>query len=152
MPIPKGFKHSIESRLNMNKQEQKAQTQFNHYVKEVFLKTNSGGFAFELKHSRGKDYISFSEIKEHQINALSAVTGSGLVYKLSDSSLGQKPFDSIAFKNCQAFLVCFYPKSFELIPINNFIFEMERSKRKSLTYERAKAISTISVPLHEKKA
>ena len=131
----------------MLKSEQKAQTQFNHWIKEVFFKNHRGGFAFELKHTRGKDYISFSEVKEHQIEALMAVSENGLVYKISDSGIGQKPFDSFALKMCQAYVVIFYPKSFELIPINNFLFERDRSPRKSLTYERAKAISTISVKL-----
>lgn len=135
----------------MKKQEQKFQTLFNHWLKSVFLKDNWGGFAFELKDSRDKDYINFNELADHQAEALMAVRENGLVYKISDSGLGQKPFDSFAMKNCPAFVVIKYPKSFEIISIDNFLHEKEHSKRKSLTSERAKAISVKSVKLSSSK-
>lgn len=129
----------------MQKKEQQAQTYFNHWIKEIYFKNHSGGFAFELKHTRDKNYINFNEIKDHQIEALLAVNGDGLVYKIDDSGYGQKPFDCIAFKKCPAYVVIFYPLSAEIIPIEGFILERERSKRKSLTYDRAKAISVMSI-------
>ena len=121
--------------------EAKCQTKFNHWVKNVFKKTA----AFELKQTQ-TDSIPFSDVKPHQVDALLAVREGNFVWKIPDAGF-QNPFDSFSMYNEQAFVVIFYPKSFELIPINGFLLERERSKRKSLTYERARAISTISVPL-----
>lgn len=130
----------------MKKSEQKAQTQFNHWVKEIFLpKHRVAAFAFELKDLRGRNALPFSDVKDHQVAALQAVHGKGMVYKISDSAMGQKPFDSIAFKGCPAYVVIKYPKSFELIAIEVWVKESKESKRRSLTHSRAKELSTYSV-------
>lgn len=123
--------------------EAKCQTKFNHWVKNVFKKTA----AFELKQTQ-TDSIPFSDVKPHQVEALEAVRNGVFVWKIPDAGY-QNPYDSFCMSNEEAYVVIFYPKSFELIPINGFLLERERSKRKSLTYERARAISTISVPLRK---
>jgi hypothetical protein len=121
--------------------EARCQTKFNHWVKNVFKKTA----AFELKQTQ-TDSIPFSDVKPHQVDALLAVREGNFVWKIPDAGF-QNPFDSFSMYNEQAFVVIFFKKSFEMIPITGFILERDRSPRKSLTYERAKAISTISVPL-----
>ena len=126
----------------MPKLEAKHQTRFNHWCKNVFKRTA----AFELKQTQ-TDSLPFSSVQPHQIDALLAVREGVFVWKIPDAGY-QNPYDSFCMVNEQAYVVIFYPKSFELIPINNFLFEKEKSKRKSLTYERARAISTISVSLH----
>lgn len=132
----------------MNKREQKFQTLFNHYMKDVFLKKKDFfAGAFELKDSRGSNSIPFAEVKDHQIDALLAVKGNGLVYKIDDSSYGQKPFDSIAFKNCPAFIVIKYPSCFVLIDPETWQLESKRSKRRSLTESRARLISNLTIEL-----
>jgi len=121
--------------------EAKCQTKFNHWVKNVFKKTA----AFELKQTQ-TDSLPFSDVKPHQVDALLAVREGNFVWKIPDAGF-QNPFDSFSMYNEQAYVVIFFKKSFEMIPITGFVLERERSKRKSLTYERAKEISTISVPL-----
>jgi penicillin-binding protein-related factor A (putative recombinase) len=111
-------------------------------VKEKFKKTA----CFELKHCKGKS-LPFSDVKDHQVAALVAASDKGLVFKIPDLGV-QNPFDCFSLFRVPAYVVIKYPDSFELIPIENFLHEKERSKlRKSLTYERAKAISTISIQL-----
>ena len=127
----------------MIKYEQKFQTKFNNYVKNILLpQYDSCAFAFELKHTRGKTYLNFSEVKSHQIAALLAVKNQNFVYKISDSAIGQKPFDSIAFKKCLAYVVVKYPKNFYMIGIDSWIAERNTSTRKSLTEDRAKEINS----------
>ena len=121
--------------------EKNYQTIFNKWLKEVkkevfvykipdcgfqnpfdsFSVSKNGKFsAWELKQTQTKS-LPFSVVVPHQISALQTVINGNIVIK--------------------------YPESFEIIPIENFIFERDRSKRKSLIYERAKAISTISIKL-----
>ncbi len=100
--------------------------------------------AFELKQTL-IDYIPFSALQEHQEYALLAASGrSGILYKIGDDSCGIKPFDFFYLARAEAYVVIKYPKGFEVITIENFIAERERSTRKSLTHERAMAISTFS--------
>ena len=100
--------------------------------------------AFELKQTL-IDYIPFSALQEHQEYALLAACGKeGILYKIGDDSRGVKPFDFFYLARAEAYVGIKYPKGFEVITIENFIAERERSVRKSLTYERAQAISTFS--------
>lgn len=100
--------------------------------------------AFELKQTQ-KDYIPFDDVQEHQVNALlAAKTRAGILYKAPDDSRGVKPFDFFYLQKCCAFVVIKFPKKAEVIDIDTFLMEKERSKRKSLTSERANQISTFS--------
>lgn len=121
--------------------EKDYQTIFNKWLKNVYKKTG----AFELKKT---DTLSFpfSQVVPHQIEALKNVSNGVLVYKIVDCGY-QNPFDCFCMAREPAFIVIKYPASFEIITIDNFLHERDRSKRKSLTYERAKAISTISITL-----
>ena len=123
------------------KREAKANTLFNHWLKNVHKKSG----AFELKQTTG-DSIPFDAVAPHQIAALEAVVHGVLVYKIPDVGY-QNPFDCMCFAGLPAYVVFKFPKSFELVSIDTFLLEKSRSKRKSLTYERAKAISTISIDL-----
>lgn len=126
----------------MKKREANFGKRFRAWVK---AQTDLPSSAFELKQTT-KNYISFSALQEHQEYALLAACGPGLLYKAPDDSCGVKPFDFFYIKRASAFVVIKYPKGFEVIEIQNFITERERSgKRKSLTYERAQAISTYSI-------
>lgn len=132
----------------MIKQEQKFQIYFNHWLKSVFLpKKKFGAFAFELKHTRSKNYLSFSDLQDHQIASLQAVCDSsnGFTYKISDETRGYKPFDCFAMKSCPAYVVIKYPDLFVLIDINTFVLEKNTSKRKSLTLIRAKELAYLIV-------
>ena len=119
--------------------EKDYQIKFNHWLKEKYKKTG----CFELKQTQTNS-IPFSSVKEHQIKALLNASNSSLVYKIPDMGY-ENPFDCFCLSGVPAFVVIKYPKSFELISIESFLFEMGKSKRKSLTYERAKLISTITI-------
>lgn len=103
--------------------------------------------AFELKQTTGNS-IPFSSVAEHQIDALLAArSDKGILYKAPDDSRGIKPFDYFYLRNTPSFVVIKYPKHFDIIGVDTFLLEKERSKRKSLTADRAKAISVITVDL-----
>lgn len=127
----------------MIKREANFQIKFGHWLKAVFLQQYAGG-AFELKQTT-TDSLPFSDVKEHQLLALQAVKTGRFYYKIPDDSVGQKPFDCLGLSGLDAFVVIKYPEGFVLIDIDDFIKEDKRSKRRSLTYARAKAIATIIV-------
>lgn len=100
---------------------------------------------FELKHTRGKEYLPFSELDESQENYAISISTSPKGVLIRNQGGNGEPDYTYHYKQ-PAFIVIKYPKGFEVIEIQNFIAERERSgKRKSLTYERAQAISTFSV-------
>ena len=130
----------------MKKSEQSFTTYFQHWLKDEFLPDkDSCAFAFEIKHTRGKDSFPFSEVKDHQIKALLAVQTSGLVYKIADDTIGYRPFDCFAMKKCQSYIVIKYNKFFVLIDVNDFIFEKNNFPRKSLTERRATDIAELVI-------
>lgn len=99
---------------------------------------------YELKQTTTP--LPFSAVKEHQINALlaSKLKGKGILYKIPDDSRGVKPFDFFFMNGVFAWVVIKYQKKgFVFIDVETFVLESERSKRKSLTWERAKQIATI---------
>ena len=91
------------------------------------------------------DSIAFKEVKQEQLDWGEAISGpKGALIRVVGTS-GEP--DYIWCRNMPAYIVIRYPKSFELISVGTFILEKERSKRKSLTFERAKEISTKSIKL-----
>lgn len=109
------------------------------FEKYVRIKKLHG--VFELKKT-DTDSILFSSVKDHQLESLIAVQESGFMWKISDADPRRKPFDLIATPRLVGYVVIKYNKITCIIPVNNFIFERDKSKRKSLTVERAKEIST----------
>lgn len=100
---------------------------------------------FEAKHCRGKDAIPFADVPQHQRDALLAcTTDKGFCYKISDQSVGTKPYDGFFFKNSPAYLVFAYTNKFYLIDIHVFLHEDKVSKRRSLTEQRASEICILS--------
>lgn len=121
--------------------EKDYQTIFNHWLKNVYKRTG----AFELKLCRGKS-LPFSAVAPHQVAALLHASNDGLVYKIPDCGY-QNPFDCVSLYQVPAFVVIKFKDSFELIDIHDFLLERDGGKRKSLTYERAKKIATISIKI-----
>lgn len=72
-------------------------------------------YAWELKQTK-TDSLPFSAVVPHQITALEIVSG---------------------------YVVIKYPLGVAIILIDSFVKEKNRSKRKSLTWDRAKKLSTI---------
>ena len=122
----------------MIKHEAKFQTEFNAFLKTTWKKTG----AFELKHTRGRDYLPFDEVKDHQLRALSIAKHGILSYKISDEARGFKPFDCFCMVGEEAYVVIKYPKCFVMIDIDVFNRERIECGTKSLTLERAKKLST----------
>jgi hypothetical protein len=109
------------------------------------LKNNILEGTYELKHTRGENSIPYSELTDEQVNsALRVQSPRGELIKIITSGTIGAP-DYVFIKNKTAFVVIKYPKSIEVITINNLLAEKARGKRKSLTWERAKAISTTTI-------
>lgn len=101
---------------------------------------------YELKDSRGKNSIPFSAVTAEQIAiALGAKSSKGVLIRIEKGTVGAP--DYVGFRNSPYWFVFRYPKSVEIIDAEVFVMEKERSKRKSLTSERAAAISSISVKI-----
>ena len=118
--------------------EKSFQTTFNHWLKEKYRKTA----AFELKQCESS--LSFSAVAPHQIEALQAVRHGTFVFKIPDAGW-QNPFDCFCMTEMPAYVVIKYNDFFCLISIDQFVLESERSKRRSLTAERAKSIAFLVV-------
>ena len=122
--------------------ESKFQTRFNQWLRETQSIDNAG---FELKVTK-KNSIPFSAVKPHQINALLEVKKRGLIYKISDISLGLKPIDCFILHGAAYVVILYYKGSRKIntayiIDIDRFLDEMKTSKRKSLLEHRAMAIA-----------
>ena len=99
---------------------------------------------FEMKDTRGKDSLPFSEVKQAQIDWGLAVNSDNGVLIRTQAIVEGMP-DYCYYRNAPAYFICKYPKAFYIIPVRNWIFEKEKSKRKSLTIERAEAIAVKTI-------
>ncbi len=104
------------------------------------------GGMFELKQCNTS--LPFSALSLRQEMDLLAGNGDmGVVYKIRDDSRSEKLCDIVSFRNSPAWVVIKYDTEFSIISINIFLLERKRSKRKSLTKQRARELSTLTVPL-----
>lgn len=124
--------------------ERQFQTRFNQWLIETQFEYTA---VFELKITKTNS-LPFSQVYEHQINALLAAKHQRFAYKISDISLGMKPFDSFMMFQVRAFVVILYykgPKKLNtayMIDVDDFIKDRIITKRKSLLEHRALAIAT----------
>lgn len=129
---------------NLPKQNKKQEADSSLIFRKWWEK-NGMNAPYEMKDSRGKDRILFSEISDDQIRiGLMANSDKGVLIRVERGTVGSP--DYIGFKNSPYWIVIKYPKSFEVIGIQTFMLERQK-KAKSLTYERAKSISTTSIKL-----
>ncbi len=126
-------------RKNMKHQESKASILFRHWIKANPRISGS----YEIKDSRGKSSISFSEITQQQLDYGLAIKSKKGVFIRVQGVNGEP--DYIYLRNAPAYIVIKYPQQFSIIDIEAFILEKERSKRKSLTADRARAISITTI-------
>lgn len=105
--------------------------------------------SYELKQTT-TDSIPFSCLEEHQITASEAIKwgSKGSLIRVESGTIGAP--DYIFLRNTPAFIVIKYPNCFTIIDIETFVEEKKRSKRKSLTLERASAIAWKVVNLSNK--
>ncbi len=119
--------------------EKDFQSIFSKWIKINYKK--SAVFELKLTHSNS---IPFSAVVPHQIDALWNTKHRHIAYKLPDVGY-QNPYDCIFLKQIPAFVVIKYPSFFCLIDIDIWIEESNISKRRSLTSERARELSTVVV-------
>lgn len=120
------------------KREAKFQVIFNHFLKDslkhIFVyKIPDGGFA-------QSPFDCFSVDKFHEFWA----------WELKQTKTDSLPFSAVvphqvmALQIVQGYVVIKYPTTVAIIPIDTFVLESKRSKRRSLTSKRAMEISTIN--------
>lgn len=136
-----------DKRIKKLKEKTKQEANFSlvlrHYLKANPLPLSSH---IEVKDTRGKDSFPFSEVKEEQVNnALASNSPKGNLIRVSVGTIGAP--DYCYYRDAPAYIVIKYPKVFVFITIGTFLLEKERSKRKSLTVDRALEISVKSVKL-----
>jgi hypothetical protein len=126
----------------MQKKESNFSILFRHWLRANKILTCS----LEMKDSRGKDYIAFSEIKQAQIDwGLAINSDKGVLMRMQAVAEGMP--DYIYMRNEPAYIVIKYPKSFSIITIGTFLLEKQKSKRKSLTEKRASEISVKTIKI-----
>lgn len=124
------------TRQNKHK-EADAGIDLKHWVEKNTPETCS----LEEKHTRGKDSLPFSEVKPEQIAFALRISSEKGAW-IRTLGLNGEP-DHVWLRNEPAFIVIKYPKGMVWVTINNFLYEKEKSKRKSLTWDRAKEIASI---------
>lgn len=125
----------------MIRHEAKAAILFRHWLKANPQYSGT----YEAKDSRGKNGLPFSEVKDRQIDyGLAAKSDKGVLIRVL--GVNGEP-DYVYLRRASAWIVVKYPKALEIIDVEAFDSERKRSKMKSLTAQRAREISTVSVPL-----
>lgn len=76
---------------------------FANFIRKYWTHGSAG---FELKFARGKHFL-LTELPEDQERALRMTVENGIYHKISDQSLGNKPFDSFFLKG-NAYLVIYF--------------------------------------------
>lgn len=99
---------------------------------------------YELKDSYGKDYLSFSEVKEEQLLYGSLIRSNKGVLMRVEAVVKGMP-DYIYCRNMPSFIVIKWKRGFHIISVETFILEKSRTKKKSLTKDRSAAIAILEV-------
>lgn len=126
----------------MKKHEADSSIVFRHWTKANPQWSPSS--AIETKDTRGETSMLFSEVKQEQIDyGLAIKSSKGVLLRVVAVAPGMPDF--VWLRNAPAWIVIKYPRSIEIIDVESFVMERDRSKVKSLTSQRAGEISTISV-------
>ncbi len=128
---------------DLPKQNDQAEADFGVEFRRWWEKKRMFGL-FELKHTHGAKSLSYKELTAEQMafNTL-AKSSKGVLGRIASGTVGIPDYGG--FIGMPTWIVIRYPKAFHIISVETFLLEKVRSNRKSLTEERAKAISTISV-------
>lgn len=123
----------------------------NHESKSALLfrawwRANRIAGAFELKDSRGKSSIPFSEVTQDQIDSgMANKSRKGNLIRIASGTTGTA--DYISLVGYPSYIVIKFPAGFEIIDVETFDLERNRSKLRQLSHIRAKQISIISIKL-----
>ena len=129
-----------------HKNEARWTTVFNQYLREKKLY----GF-FELKHTV-LEYLPFSKIETVQYDGLQATAKSGLVWKLSDQDMREKPCDTLSIPPLPSYVVIKFIDGFYLIDITDIV-KMREDGEIAISRSKAEQIAKkiIKVELKKKK-
>lgn len=120
----------------MIKREAKFAIKFRHWLRANPFKMSC---TFEIKDTRGRKSLPFSELKEPQIHWGNSISSKRGVLMRNQGGGGEP--DYTYHYNQPSFVVIHYKEGFAIIEIKIFVIEKESSKAKSLTWERAKKIA-----------
>jgi len=129
-----------------HKNEARWTTVFNQYLREKKLY----GFC-ELKHTV-LEYLPFSKIEAVQYDGLQATAKSGLVWKLSDQDMREKPCDTLSIPPLPSYVVIKFIDGFYLIDITDIV-KMREDGEIAISRSKAEQIAKkiIKVELKKKK-
>jgi hypothetical protein len=124
------------------KQEAKSSLLFRSWIeKEKFYTA-----AFEMKDTRGKSSLAFSEVDPEQLVYANAIRGDkGVLLRVVAVVKGMP--DYIYMRNEPSYITIKYPKCIVMIAPEMFILESRTSKRRSLLESRARNIATKVIEL-----
>ena len=131
----------------MIKRESSSSILFRHWLRANPQETCS----YEMKDTRGKDYLNFSEVKDEQLNYGLAIHGEkGVLIRVEAIQTGLP--DYVYLRSVPSYIVIKYPKFIAIIDVKDFLKEKNRSKRKSLTSDLAihiayKVLASRKTPL-----
>ncbi len=126
------------------KQHKKKEADFGVRLRKWLRENPTFSCAYEVKYTPTNS-LPFNALEDHQRTYLKAIKSpKGELIRVQ--GVNGEP-DYIWLRNFPACVVIKYPHSFHLIDVDTFVMEDTRSKRRSLTSERAEAISIISVAL-----
>lgn len=128
-------------------QERQMQSLFTKDIKSQ-LNTFKTTAAWELKITK-KPSLPFSRLEGHQEVALLKAKHSCVYHKISDQSLGFKPFDAFQICYSPAFVVVLFytprkPKIYYWIDIDDWVEHVSVSPRRSLTQEAAEKLASYT--------
>lgn len=99
---------------------------------------------FELKRTH-KNRFNKNLVEDHQIRALRMAKDHSVYHKISDQSLGAKPFDSFIIKQSDAYLVICFDRRAYFIDIHAWCDYVQDLT--SVTEEECRIISEIQASL-----
>jgi penicillin-binding protein-related factor A (putative recombinase) len=110
----------------------------------------TGTCAFEMKVTTGRS-IPFSAVQPHQIDALRFSSDGRFLWKISDDSIGFKPFDMFMLENAKSYVVVGFitlgkKSSVWFVPVSDWVYLEHCSERKSVTEEMLSGLSPL--PFH----
>jgi len=128
---------------NLPKKNKLAEFDLGDHFRSNFFKRKMPSGDYELKDTRGKKQLNWKEITDEQINsALRTQSEKGNLIRIINGTTGAPDYRFT--KNGQAFFVIRFPNSIEIITVENLLYEKSKGN-KSLSAERAKAISTMTL-------
>lgn len=130
----------------MKKLEAKFQAEFIKWIKVNPAKNST---AYEYKYVPGSTFNLSGWVKKypHQIKNLYNAKHENCYHKISDQSMGQKPFDAFVMANADAFLVIWFEKhkKFGMIEIDRVI--RLTKTQKSISFSELKSYEVFEIPV-----